>query len=28
VVVMNVDWDDWATSNISEGVTDWMQNNI
>ena len=28
VVVMEVDWDDWATSNISEGVTDWMQDNI
>ncbi len=28
VVVMDVDWDDWATFNISEGVAGWMQDNI
>ena len=28
VVVMNVSWDYWSTSNISAEVTDWMQDNI
>jgi len=28
IVVLNVSWDAWATSNISKNVNDWIRNNI
>lgn len=28
VVVLDVSWDNWATYNISNEITDWMNNNI
>ncbi len=28
IVVLDVSWDNWATSHVIEEVTDWMKNNI